>query len=456
MNEDLVRMILDHLDEGVHIVDSEGITLFYNRAMGRMEGLNPDDVIGKSLLTHFPSLSQDTSTLWQVLKSGNSVREASQTYLNPGGEKITSSNESYPLRINHELIGAIEVSRDLSHVARLTEQVVQLRSELHPPLKARSDKRFREYFTLADICTQSQVMVDALQRAKRAAPSDASVLIVGETGTGKEMIAQGIHMASSRSAGPFVAQNCAALPESLLEAIIFGTVRGSFTGALDRPGLLEQAQGGTLLLDELDSMGLSLQAKLLRVLQDGQVRRLGDTRERRIDVRFLATMNRDPDKSMGEGRLRSDLYYRLNVVDVWLPPLRERIGDVELLTFHFLDRYAREYGKHNPQLEPEIMDVFRVHDWPGNVRELAHVIEGGLVVGTEQFGIKDLPGYLQKIQGKPNASAEDNGNPLPAQVKQFEIQLINDALQKCRGNITQAARQLGISRQLLQYKLRQQ
>ena len=455
MTEELLRNILDRLDEGVHIVDLKGMTLFYNQAMGRIEGLNPDDVVGKSLLTHFPSLSQETSTLWQVLNNGNPVREMSQTYLNPRGEKIIASNESFPLLVNHELVGAIEVSRDLSKVARLTEQVAQLQSELHPPLKA-GIKRPKQYFTFDDIHTQSDIMVNALERAQKAAGTDASVLIIGETGTGKEMVAQSIHMASHRSRGPFVAQNCAALPESLLEGIIFGTVRGSFTGAVDRPGLLEQAQGGTLLLDELDSMGLSLQAKLLRVLQDGQVRRLGDIKERSIDVRFLATMNKSPDDCVQEGRLRPDLYYRLNVVDVVLPPLRERSGDIDLLVPYFMNEFARGYRKTVPRLEPRIMDIFHAHDWAGNVRELAHVIEGGLVVGAEEFGINDLPGYLQKLAGSENnVGTVNNVGTLPMLVKQLEIGLITKALQESEGNITQASRKLGISRQLLQYKMRQ-
>ena len=456
MNEVSLAIILDQLDEGVHVVDLQGNTIYYNKAIGRMEGLEAKDVLGQSLLRYFPSLSKETSTLWQVLQTRNPLVQVSQTYLNPRGEKIVSVNNTYPLYIQGELVGAFEVVKDLSRVARLTEQVVQLQSELQSPLPNKASKR-SFFYTFNDIVTQSEAMLEVVEKAKRAANTGVSVLIKGETGTGKEMVAQSIHTYGLRARGPFIAQNCAALPESLLEGILFGTVRGSFTGAIDRPGLFEQAQGGTILLDEIDSMGLNLQAKLLRVLQEGRVRRLGDVREKEIDVRILATTNQPTEESIHQGRIRPDLYYRINVLEIALPPLRERQGDIELLTQHFLMQLANKYHRDLPTINSDVLLILKKHDWPGNVRELAHIIEGGLVMAEQVFGVNELPNYLQAkapTEKWQRGLEEVSVLTLQESLHHLEVSLIRAAMGKTQGNLTRAAKQLGISRQLLQYKLR--
>ncbi len=456
MWDDGLNQVLDSLSEGIHIVDINGVTLYYNQAMGRMEGLDPSEVVGRGLLSHFPTLSKETSTLWQVLQSQNPVLQVSQTYLNPRGEKITSVNDSYPLYQDGCFVGALEVSRDLSRETKLNRKVAQLQNELHPPLISAKNGRLPKplYCTFADIQTRSQIMHKLLTKAKRVAASDVNVLISGETGTGKEMFAQSIHAASARARGPFVGQNCAAFPEGLLEGILFGTVRGSFTGALDRPGLLEQAQGGTILLDELDSMGLSLQAKLLRVLQKGKVRRLGDTKEKEIDVRFLATTNRPGEEILRDGSIRPDLFYRLSVVDLYLPPLRERPEDLGLLIDYFMEHYAAIQERSLPGLQPSVTDILYRHDWPGNVRELAHVIEGGLVISDEEFGVDELPSYLRLLgasdlgQGRAT-DVFSSRVTLLERTESLERQAIQQALDETKGNLTRAANALGISRQLL-------
>lgn len=300
-------------------------------------------------------------------------------------------------------------------------------------------------------------MLVLLAKAKRAANTGISVLITGETGTGKEMVAQSIHTYSSRADGPFIAQNCAALPESLLEGILFGTVRGSFTGAVDRPGLFEQAQGGTLLLDEIDSMGLNLQAKLLRVLQEGRIRRLGDLREKEIDVRILATTNKPTEESIRQGLIRTDLYYRINVLETALPPLRERKEDIELLIQHFLRQMADKHQRSVPTLNFDVLLTLKNHDWPGNVRELAHVIEAGVVMAEQEFGVNELPNYLQaKAPTLKRRKGKEKKSTLTLQecLRELEERMIRVALEKTEGNLTKASEQLGISRQLLQYKLR--
>ncbi len=229
------------------------------------------------------------------------------------------------------------------------------------------------------------------------ADSTSSVLVYGETGTGKELYVQSIHNYSSRFNKPFIAQNCAALPENLFESILFGTVKGAFTGAVDKPGLFEQAHGGTLFLDEINSMPINLQTKLLRVLQDGVIRRVGDSRDRKIDVRIIAAMNVEPLKAVENGQIREDLFYRLNVVNIKLVPLRDRLEDIPLYVEHFIDKYNKELNKNVKGISSKVKELFMSYNWPGNVRELQHIIEAAInIVDNEYIELDNLPIYLSE------------------------------------------------------------
>ena len=284
----------------------------------------------------------------------------------------------------------------------------------------------------------------------KVANTQSSVMVWGETGTGKELLVQAIHSASGRSGGPFVAQNCAALPESLLEGLVFGTSKGGFTGAQDRPGLLELAAGGTLYLDEIDSMPLGLQAKLLRVLQDKRVRRLGDVRERPIDVRFISSTSILPGESVKAGALRADLYYRLSVVEIGIPPLRDRKEDIPHLCRYFLKKYHHEGTVR--RISPQVMKAFMSYDWPGNVRELEHAIEGSLPFAKGAvIRLEDIP---QAVKGISVVSPLFR-HPvlLRKEINSKEKQMIENALAQGK-TISGAARLLGIPRQTLQYRMK--
>jgi arginine utilization regulatory protein len=223
-------------------------------------------------------------------------------------------------------------------------------------------------------------------------PADSAVLVVGETGTGKELFVQSIHHISHRHNGPFIAQNCAALPESLLESLLFGTTKGSYTGAVDRAGLFELADEGILFLDEINSMPLELQAKLLRVLEDGVVRRIGDQRTRKVNVRVIGAINESPLDCVHKGILRPDLYYRLNVFSLFIPPLRERNFDIELLTSHFIEQFNQRFSKYIRNVEHSVFELFHQYNWPGNVRELRHTIEHAMVMAEgHTLTTKHLP-----------------------------------------------------------------
>ena len=295
-----------------------------------------------------------------------------------------------------------------------------------------------------------------------AAASKASVFITGESGTGKELCAEALHRKSPRRAGPFVALNCAAFPKDLIESEIFGHVKGAFTGATsDRDGAAKRAHGGTLFLDEICEMDLGLQSKLLRFLQTGNVQRVGSDRVEPVDLRIVCATNRDPVAEVQAGRFREDLFYRLQVIPIELPPLREREEDVLLLARHFLDQYAREEGKSFDGLSPETEAIFRGHAWPGNVRELQNVMRNVVVLNAGGSVIPDmLPPALTTLAPPPSparASAAEDGPARPAEQIQplwrVERDAIESAIRVCKGNIPRAAALLEVSPSTIYRKL---
>jgi two-component system NtrC family response regulator len=309
-----------------------------------------------------------------------------------------------------------------------------------------------------EILGESSAIRQLLLDIGRVAPARSSVLIVGESGTGKELVARALHRASPRAKGPMVSINCAAFAAPLLESELFGHERGAFTGATERKrGLLEVADGGTLFLDEIGEFPLSLQPKLLRVLQERRFRRIGGTAEIESDVRIVAATHRDLAAMLGAGTFREDLYYRLNVVTLAVPPLRERPEDIPLLVLHFLQRFARELDRPAASLHPETLKILQGYAWPGNVRELQNVIERGVLFCTgETLQVSDLPDPLRQSAGAASSPTIplDFDRSLPELLDAVEEEMIRQALVKARGVQAQAAELLGISRSNLQYKLK--
>jgi two-component system response regulator AtoC len=297
------------------------------------------------------------------------------------------------------------------------------------------------------LVVESRAMREALELVARVAEHNTTVLITGESGTGKEMIARAIHRASARAARAFVAVNCAAIPESLLESELFGHVRGAFTGAsADKAGLFEQADGGTLLLDEIGELPLALQSKLLRVLQEGEIRRVGDQRTRRVDVRVLAATARDLAAEAGAGQFREDLFYRLNVVAIHLPPLAERRADIAPLARHFVARLGQRFGRPLA-LADEAVAWLEAQEWPGNVRELENAIERAVVLsGKETLEPGDFAHAPRTTPHAPLGTLKDL-------VEAAERQAITAALEESGGNRRGAAKRLGVSLRTLFYKM---
>lgn len=301
------------------------------------------------------------------------------------------------------------------------------------------------------IIAKSQRMLELLDMAKEAAQSAAPVLITGESGTGKELLARYIHAQGPRREGPFVAVNCAAIPEGLLESELFGHERGAFTGAVgQKKGKFELAHRGTLLLDEISEMPISLQAKLLRALQEGEVDRIGGTKPVKVDVRPIATSNRDLLQRIKEGKFREDLYFRLNVIHLHIPPLRERREDIPLLVHHFLEKYSRLNGRPLRELSPKAMKALLDYHWPGNVRELENVIHRAVLFSRgERIEERDL-------RLETEALTEEGHRTLPdLNLREAEKRLIVLALERAKGNRTEAARLLGVSVRTVRNKIKE-
>ncbi|WP_411504156.1 sigma-54 interaction domain-containing protein [Brevibacillus centrosporus] len=448
----IYEQILDRMNEGVHVIDANGTTIVYNQKMTELESMTIQDVLHKPLSEVFAFPDGQESTLLTCLHTGKSIRNTRQTYFNDKQKEITTINNTYPIIENGKIVGAMEIADDITKMERLIRE----------NLLEKNGSRY----TFDQIIGSSGAILDVIESAKRAARTSSSVLVVGETGAGKELFVQSIHNASLRASGPLISQNCAALPDSLIEGLLFGTARGAFTGAIERPGLFEQAEKGTLFLDEINSLSMPLQAKLLRALQEKSIRRIGDTKDRSIDVRIIAAINEDPVEAIAHSHLRKDLYYRLGVVTLFIPPLRDRKEDIPLLANHFVEKYNQLFQMEVRGLSDEVIKFFNEHDWPGNVRELQHLIEGAmnLMIDETIIGYEHLPlhflrrtpaaAIIAEHEKQPFLPFPDEGKPLKETMLEFETSYIHHVVDKYNGNISRAAKELQISRQSLQYRLR--
>lgn len=340
--------------------------------------------------------------------------------------------------------GALEKS--LNHafrMARLTQEKRFLQQEL------------RAEYNFGNIIGDSSKMQAVYQMVKRVAPSKATILIYGETGTGKELLAHAIHLNSPRKDNPFIAIDCSALPDTLLESELFGHERGAFTGAYTaRVGRFELADGGSIFLDEIGNMSPALQVKMLRVIQERAFERVGGTKTTRVDVRIIAATNQDLEEAVKKGNFRQELYYRLSVVPIHLPPLRERKEDLPLLTEHFLQKYGQEAVKRVEKISPEAMELLNQYDWPGNVRELENIIERAVILAkTDTIRSGDLPLTSTRV-----VSIEERVKELLSSgglsLGELEKQIIIEALRSTNHNQSRAAKLIGISRSTLCYRMR--
>ncbi|MGI6686479.1 MAG: sigma-54 interaction domain-containing protein [Bacillota bacterium] len=452
-----LRTVLDAIHEGVQLTNTEGITILYNRASEQFEGLKRDEVVGKKI-TEVYDVTEENSVHLNVMRTGKPVLEQYHQYNTVDGKRIDVIASTFPYYEGKEIVGAYSVNRDVTKMKEFLDKTIELQQRLSGSKK--SNKNNGTKFTFDDIIGSNEYIIQVIETAKKIARNNSSVLICGETGTGKELFAQSIHNYGAFANGPYIAINCAAIPETLLESLLFGTVKGAFTGAVEAPGLFEQAENGTLFLDEINSMGLHLQAKLLRVIQEKSVRRIGSNTQQTVNCRIISSTNKDPIEAVRDKQIRQDLYYRLAAVTLHIPPLRERMDDISILLRYFIKKYNKEFGTSIENISDRLFKLFMKYSWPGNVRELEHFIESGMNMVDPAEKVLDLdhfPPYLRnRFLGqvhKYQALIKPNGK-LNEILKEIEKKIIEDALHKNKGNITQTAQDLGIFRQALQYRIK--
>lgn len=454
----ILEELIELIDEGVYIVDKDGVGKFYNKAMASMEKVNLDDVLDKKFHEAFPDFSLNESTMFEALKRNTPTLRKQQTYKNLYGKEITTINSTIPIVVDGETVAAVEVAKDITNIRKMSDTLLELtegKREKAADAEEPPQVGIKRY-TFDDIYGENPAFKEVITRAKKAAMNDASVFIYGETGTGKELLAQSIHHEGKRKDKPFLAQNCAAIPETLLEGILFGTAKGGFTGAVDRAGLFEQASGGTLLLDEISAMPYDLQSKLLRVLQENYIRRVGGTKDIPVRARIIATVNEPPEELMAQGKLRKDLYYRLNVVNLRIPALRERPDDIPVLAEAFLRKHNQRFGRQLWSISDGAIEKLQHYDYPGNARELENLIEQAVSMAEREHILTEkmltLPHYGHRSR-MPD-SAYDVSCPLPDYLAEVEAGIIREAIIEAKGNISKAAETLQIKRQTLQHKLK--
>lgn len=434
------------------VTDKDGYIEYYLTYRPDISALREKDVLRKHVIEIYPFLTEESSSIMRVLRNGKPIFNEYQKLITYNGQTLHVVNTTMPIKVNDQIIGAIDVSRyvDASYE----------RQDIRLSLKEKEEEK--KLYTIDDIITSSQSVKVIKNRIPMVAETDSSVLIYGETGTGKELVAQSIHTSSHRRDKRFVSQNCAAIPGNLLESILFGTTKGSYTGAENKPGLFEIANGGTLFLDEINSMEYNVQSKILKAIEEKQVTRLGSYEPMKIDIKIISAVNVNPLQCVAEKKIREDLFYRLSVVQLNMPPLREREEDIPFLTAHFIDTFNRTMGRDILNVDEEVEQIFQSHKWPGNVRELKNVIEGAFNVASGRFiQKKDLPEYLtepmaSRMVEQSMLSAEEcmfeEGFSLDEAVASLERKILEKALQGTR-NQAEAARVLGISRQTLNYKI---
>lgn len=452
-NEMVERHVLEGMFyDGILIADINGIVRYIKNYINDAVPYDVKDAVGRHILELYTDIREEDSTLLKALKGIPTLgRQTMQTAYN--GKTCIFYEYTTPLKVSGRIVGAVSLAK---FMASFTKEVVVKPSMLaHTPGLSR----------LSDIIGTSQETIHIREHIKQVANTGSTVLITGETGTGKELVAQAIHTEGPRRNKTFVSQNCSAIPVTILEGLLFGTVKGSFTGAENRPGLFEVADGGTLFLDEINSMDINMQAKILKAIEEKRIRRLGAERDRPIDVRVISAMNEDPKVCIEQGRLRKDLFYRMAVVQIRLSPLRERREDIPAIAEHYIEYYNSEMGKNIMGMTPEAESALYEYDWPGNIRELKNVIEGIFnfrYSGYIEAG--DLNEEITMSRQPDMAFSEGDGKQQEVQsgmedinlieaVEAYEKKLISKAASSA-SSLHELAQALGISRQTLSYKLK--
>ncbi len=454
---------LEHVEEGVHIYNKHGYAVYLNQVSEKMSGITSEDFVGKHLVDLY-KLDEEFSTVLTTLRAESPTLNRCDFFTTKDDKNMITINSGYPVCEGNALYGAI-----------LTENSVEtLKIQAHKKLylneyMANTDRKSKpsKYFHFKDIIHTSTSMADLINIAKKVSLNDSSILIYGETGTGKELLAQSIHSFGKTKDKPFVAVNCAAVPSNLAESLFFGTTKGAYTGSVNSEGFFSQANGGTLFLDEVNSMTLEMQSKLLRTLQDKTYRKIGSQKESDFNVRIIAASNEDLNHMLENKMMRSDFYYRVSTIVLNLPNLMERRDDIELLADHFINKFNQLQMKTVISVSKDVMELFKAYQWTGNIRELENVIEYAYALLTEKqntIELEHLPAYLTRIrdtfsyirtpkQVPYDLDGDDNGS-LEDVMGSYEKWYLETQLTENDWNISKTAKKLNLKRQSLQYRMK--
>ncbi|OPL12356.1 MAG: hypothetical protein AVO34_07575 [Firmicutes bacterium ML8_F2] len=442
-NRQLLQAIIDSLSDAVSVVDENGLGLMVNRAYTRITGMSKEQVLSKPATV---DIAEGESVHMRVLQTRKPIKGV-RMKVGPFRREVIVS--CAPLIINGHLKGSVGVIHDISELRRVMEELERTRLLV---------RRLESRYTFDDIIGGSELLRRTAERARQAAATPACVLLRGECGTGKELFAHAIHHASDRAEKSFIRVNCASLTDTLLESELFGYGDGAFTGAKKggRKGYFEEASGGTLFLDEIGGLSSEAQARLLRAIQEEEIIRVGESRPRRLDVRLIAATNADLEEFVEKGLFRKDLYFRLNVFPIFLPPLRDIKSDIPLLVNHFLSYYTQKFGRTAVETIPSVHQRLKEYDWPGNIRELQNVIARALInLNRDENVVEERHLVMPFVEAA--GSGKNAGRLLEGTLRelhmQWEREILLKALNECGGNKAEAARRLDISIRNLYNKL---
>ncbi|MCI2062926.1 MAG: sigma 54-interacting transcriptional regulator [Eubacteriaceae bacterium] len=446
------RFVVEKVVAGVIITDEKSIVLEYNDAASEMEKIPVQDAIGRTTSQLYTRPNNNIKSRFLLaMESKEPIKDDFINYSTSENVAVRIVQSYYPIIYNGQVIGSCSILNEIDKLQNVIDEIKKIKKQALDHV-SKSNKEISS--NIIGISTKMRTAVD---EGMNVAKSDADALIIGETGTGKELLVNLIHNNSKNCNEPFVPINCATIPETLMESILFGTRKGAFTDAKDTTGLFEIAGSGTIFLDELNSMDITCQTKLLRAVQEKKIRKVGSEKEIHIACRIIAAVNKDPWECIKNGTLREDLFYRLSIACIEMPPLRERLEDLQPLISYFITENNEKYNKNVERINDELYKIFNRYSWPGNVRELKNLLESMFILcGNESVLTSNhLPGvYLDKL--KDLTSIDESMIPdgkLEDVLFEVERQILIKALRKNNGNKAAAARELGISAQNMQYKV---
>lgn len=457
-----LKEIIENISDGVLLTDKNGEILIYNKAMADLEKYDAKNMVNKKIWEAYGYNDKNKSEHMKVFKDGISIINKYKAHAYNNGKPIFKQYSTYPIRMGKDIIGVYSISKDEMKIQNSLSEIVELKRQYLINQNEDSIELFANgtRFRFSDIIGSSKVMKSLIEESKVISWLDNSILLVGDTGTGKEVFAQSIHNFGSKSMETFIGVNCSAIPENLFESILFGSVKGAYTGAIDSIGLIEEASEGTIFLDELNLMPINMQAKLLRVLQEKSARRVGGRENYPMKCRIISAMNEDPAISIKKGKLRKDLYYRVSGFSLYIPSLIDRDKDLFEFAKHYISKFNISLNKNIIGITDELKELMAEYKWPGNIRELEHFIENTMVKAKDKdryLTIYNIPKHmLDEIYSYKNLELNiDNENELLEDtLGRIEREIIIKNLNNNRWNVTKTAKELGITRQSLIYKMK--